>query len=55
MRAVDKKIEDKKFVTLACVVKNQHGKAVAKGDAQVMAPTEKLEVEAPSLPNITVG
>jgi len=32
------------WVTLACTVENQEGKAVAKGEAQVAAPTEKETV-----------
>jgi acyl dehydratase len=32
------------WVTLRCTVENQEGKAVAKGEAQVAAPTEKETV-----------
>ncbi|MEL0332888.1 MAG: MaoC family dehydratase [Halieaceae bacterium] len=32
------------WVTLSCTVENQDGKAVAKGEAQVAAPTEKETV-----------
>ena len=32
------------WVTLSCIVENQDGKAVAKGEAQVAAPTEKETV-----------
>jgi acyl dehydratase len=32
------------WVTLGCTVENQDGKAVAKGEAQVAAPTEKETV-----------
>ena len=32
------------WVTLGCTVENQEGKAVAKGEAQVAAPTEKETV-----------
>ena len=32
------------WVTLSCAVENQDGKAVAKGEAQVAAPTEKETV-----------
>ena len=52
---VTEKRDDKKFITLDCVAVNQHGKTVAKGPAQVMAPTEKMELTAPTLPTITVG
>ena len=46
--------EDKAIVTLACTCTNQHEKVVAKGIATVMAPTEKIEVEAPALPRVTL-
>ena len=52
---VTEKLDDKKFVTLACKVVNQHGKTVAKGTAQVMAPTEQLTLPKPELPPITIG
>ena len=32
------------WVTLACNVENQHGKVMARGEAQVAAPTEKETV-----------
>ncbi len=52
---VTEKRDDKKFVTLECEATNQHGKTVAKGPAQVIAPTEKFERAAPQLPTITIG
>ena len=47
--------EDKGIVTLACICTNQHGKAVAKGAATVIAPAEKMTVEAPQLPTVTLS
>jgi 3-hydroxybutyryl-CoA dehydratase len=52
---VTEKRDDKGFVTLDCKAVNQRGKIVASGTAEVMAPTEKLTIERPSLPTITVG
>ena len=52
---VTAKREDKKFVTLACEIVNQHGKAVVSGEAVIMAPTEKQQVELPELPAITIA
>ncbi len=52
---VTDKRDDKRIVTLACKATNQHGKTVASGEAQVMAPAEKMTVPAPALPNITVA
>ena len=52
---VTAKHDDKKFVTLSCVATNQAGKAVVKGEAQVMAPAEKLNIPAPALPAISIG
>ena len=40
------------WVTLSCTVENQDGKAVAKGEAQVAAPTEKETVTVVSPPAI---
>lgn len=48
---VTAKREDRKFVTLDCQVRNQAGKTVASGVAEVIAPTEKLRLEAPKLPD----
>ena len=52
---VTDKRDDKGFVTLECKVVNQHGKAVATGTAEVMAPTEKLTIDRPALPTVTVA
>ena len=48
------KRDDKKFVTLDCGIVNQHGKVVVTGQAEIMAPTEKLHIELPTLPAITI-
>jgi hypothetical protein len=42
-------------VTLACAVANQHGKTVAKGTAEVIAPSAKVQLPVPRMPTITVG
>ena len=52
---VASKHESKPIVTLDCTVKNQSGKAVAIGEATVMAPTEKMTVTAPNIPAITIA
>jgi acyl dehydratase len=49
------KRDDKKFVTIACTAVNQHGTTVAKGSADVIAPTEKLILPKPELPPIRIG
>lgn len=49
------KRDDKKIITLACTVSNQDGKSVASGEAQVMAPREKLQIERPALPRFTAA
>jgi len=54
LKVMDKQ-DKRKQVTLACKVLNQDGKTVVQGEAQVMAPAERVEVEAPELPNITLG
>lgn len=40
----------KKHVLLACEASNQNGKTVAKGEARVMAPAEKMTIPAPPVP-----
>ncbi|WP_448682504.1 MaoC family dehydratase [Pseudomonas nicosulfuronedens] len=45
----------KNRVRIGTTVLNQDGKAVVKGEAEVMAPTEKLNIELPALPPITIG
>lgn len=52
---VVEKRTDKPYVTIACNARNQHGKTVVKGTAQVMAPTEKMKIPAPQLPPISIG
>ena len=52
---VTEKRDDKRFIAIGCEVANQDGKVVATGDALVMAPTEKISMEAPPLPVVTVG
>ena len=42
-------------VTVDCKVRNQHGKLVAGGSADVMPSSEKLSVTMPELPPITIG
>jgi acyl dehydratase len=51
---VEKK-DDKNVVTLNCSAINQDGKTVAKGPAEVIAPSEKLRMPMPQLPSVTVG
>jgi acyl dehydratase len=52
---VVKKREDRKFVTLDCTAENQEGETVMVGTAEVIAPTEKVVIETPKLPNISIG
>lgn len=47
--------ERKKFVTIECTVTNQDDKIVATGTAQVMAPPEKMNIERPATPKVTVS
>ena len=51
---VTEKRDDKKFVTLQCTAVNQHGKTVASGVAEVMAPTEKMTLARPPLPQVKI-
>jgi 3-hydroxybutyryl-CoA dehydratase len=48
------KLDKKKFVTLSTVARNQHGKTVVTGEAQVLPPAEKLNIPRPEMPKVTV-
>ncbi|MCW8906705.1 MAG: MaoC/PaaZ C-terminal domain-containing protein [Sedimenticola sp.] len=53
---VSAKLDDaKRHVALDCQVHNQEGVLVAGGDARVLAPAEKVRLEKPELPMITIG
>lgn len=52
---VDTVRADKAIVALLCTCTNQDGKVVAIGKATVMAPTEKVSIEAPALPTVTLS
>lgn len=54
LEVVDKK-DKRNFVTLECKVYNQHDKLVVSGSAEVMAPKEKLSLQAPVLPTVHIG
>lgn len=47
--------EAKAIVTLKCNCTNQNDKVVAIGTATIIAPTEKMEVPAPSLPTVSLS
>jgi 3-hydroxybutyryl-CoA dehydratase len=51
---VTAKRDDKKFVTLDCKVVNQNGEAVVTGVADVIAPGEKLVLDPPHLPTVSL-
>lgn len=44
-----------KLVTIECEAHNQDGKLIAKGVAEVIAPAEKLNINAGEVPTITLG
>lgn len=41
-----------KHVTFTCRVTNQRGKKLVEGEAEVLAPTEKIKLKQPQLPEI---
>ena len=51
---VKDKRDDKRFVTIDCTVENQDGAVVALGEALVLAPAEKIRMEAPELPTVSI-
>ncbi|MBL4828225.1 MAG: MaoC family dehydratase N-terminal domain-containing protein [Spongiibacteraceae bacterium] len=54
LEVINKK-DKMKLVTLNCKAINQHGKLVAKGSIDVIAPSEKLTLPKPTLPDIKIG
>lgn len=51
---VIEKHPEKKRVILECMVVNQNNETVVKGEAEVIAPTEKMTCDAATLPEISV-
>lgn len=51
---VTDKQDRKRVVTLDCKAYNRAGKLVASGAAEVIAPTEKLLIERPGLPEVEI-
>ena len=49
------KTDEKKLVTLQTVASNQNGKVVVRGTASVMAPSQKLRIERPAAPKVSVS
>ncbi|MCP1605480.1 MaoC family dehydratase [Pseudomonas citronellolis] len=45
----------KNRVRIGTRVLNQNGEAVVEGEAEVLAPKQKLDIELPALPPITIG
>lgn len=52
---VTEKRNRRQWVSIDCRAVNQHGKVVASGNAEVMAPTEKLTVALPPEPAVTIA
>ncbi|MFT6277159.1 MAG: acyl dehydratase [Halioglobus sp.] len=52
---VTEKRDKRRMVTLECKAFNQHEKLVATGTAEVMAPSEKLSIDRPTLPQISIA
>lgn len=47
--------EERNRVILSCEVNNQRNETVVTGEAKVIAPTEKISLDRPKLPRITIG
>lgn len=52
---IESKKDKNHSVEISCDVKNQAGKSVATGTADIMAPTEKVSVPATKLPTVKLG
>ncbi len=50
----EEKKDDKNIVVFSCDVKNQYEKTVLTGEAQVIAPIEKISIPRPKLPRLQV-
>ena len=53
LEVTDKK-DRRQYVTLDCKAYNQHDKLVASGSAEVIAPSEKLTLDRPALPQVNI-
>lgn len=49
------KNDKRKRVSIQCTGSNQDGKQIISGVAEVQAPTEKLSLDIPTLPNIEIA
>jgi len=49
------KSAEKNLVKLQTVARNQNGKVVVSGTASVMAPGQKLRIERPAAPKVTIS
>ena len=45
---------EKNFLTIDCDCINQHGESVAKGVAEIVAPTEKVTLDLPEVPTVSI-
>lgn len=48
---IKEKVEKRQRIIINCKVSNQKGQVVLTGEADVMAPSEKLSLDRPELPN----
>lgn len=48
------KTDKRRLVTLECEVFNQDQRSVVRGTAEVMAPRDKLTLEVPATPRVTI-
>ena len=53
LEVTDKK-DRRRFVTLDCKAVNQNGKVVANGTAEVIAPADKIMIERPEVPQVSL-
>jgi 3-hydroxybutyryl-CoA dehydratase len=51
---VTAKLPEKQFVTMSSIARNQLGKVVVSGETTVLAPGEKLRIERPAEPRVTL-
>ena len=49
------KVDEKKYITFDCLVTNQNGQKVISGQADILAPTEKIRRARVAMPKLTIG
>lgn len=52
---VTEKTPEKKFVQIETIARNQHGKVVVSGSANLLPPAQKMSIARPAMPKVSVS